>query len=268
MAMAEQATATGPRTFSSDKPVVLVTGGAQGIGQGVAGELLARGWRVVICDVDETAATAFASQSESSELLALEADVASESDVARVIRETVAWGGRLDALVNNAGIADPFSGSIETLALADWQRRIDVNLTGAFLTAKHAVPHLRKAGGAIVNMASTRALQSEPDCEAYAASKGGLVALTHALAVSLGPDVRVNAVSPGWIDVRGQQTGAPDALEPLSDADHRQHPVGRVGHAGDIAAAVAYLISSEAGFVTGQNLVIDGGMTRRMIYEE
>ncbi|HAC30043.1 MAG TPA: oxidoreductase, partial [Marinobacter hydrocarbonoclasticus] len=151
--------------------------------------------------------------------------------------------------------------------LEQWQRRMDVNLTGPFLVSKHAIPHLRKARGVIVNMASTRALQSEPDTEAYAATKGGLVALTHALAISLGPEIRVNCISPGWIDTRDWQ-GSEQAVEPLSEADHQQHPAGRVGSPEDIASLVAYLISSEAGFVTGQNFVVDGGMTRKMIYHE
>jgi len=163
--------------------------------------------------------------------------------------------GRLDALVNNAGLTGPDDGPLEKLALKDWNRRIGVNLTGAFLMAKHCIPQLRKHRGAIVNIASTRALQSEPDTEAYSASKGGLVAFTHALANSLGPAVRVNCISPGWI-----------AHQPVSRKDHAQHPVGRVGQSEDVAALVAYLVSDGAGFVTGQNFVIDGGMTRKMIY--
>jgi len=163
--------------------------------------------------------------------------------------------GRLDALVNNAGLTGPDDGPIEKLALRDWNRRIGTNLTGAFLMAKHTVPHLRRARGAIVNIASTRALQSEPDTEAYSASKGGLVALTHALANSLGPEIRVNCVSPGWI-----------AHQPVRRKDHAQHPAGRVGRDQDVAELVAYLLSDAAGFVTGQNFVIDGGMTRKMIY--
>ncbi|MCP1366861.1 SDR family oxidoreductase, partial [Halomonas sp. BBD48] len=120
----------------------------------------------------------------------------------------------------------------------------------------------------IINMASTRALQSEPHCEAYAAAKGGLLAMTHALAISLGPEVRVNAICPGWIE-----TGPWQKSDQRSSPEHRaidrdQHPVGRIGEPEDIAAAVAFLAGDEAGFITGQEFVIDGGMTRKMIYAE
>ena len=173
------------------------------------------------------------------------------------VRAVVKQFGRLDALVNNAGLTGPDDGPLEKLALKDWNRRIGVNLTGAFLMAKHCATHLRAARGAIVNIASTRALQSEPHTEAYSASKGGLVALTHALAMSLGPRVRVNCISPGWI-----------AHQPVKrKKDHAQHPAGRVGRGADVAELVAYLLSDAAGFVTAQNFVIDGGMTRKMIYE-
>jgi NAD(P)-dependent dehydrogenase (short-subunit alcohol dehydrogenase family) len=162
--------------------------------------------------------------------------------------------GRLDALINNAGLADPADAPVEKLSLNDWNRRIGVNLTGVFLMTKHCTPHLRKANGAIVNIASIRALQSEPHTEAYAASKGGVVALTHALAMSLGPQVRVNCISPGWMKTR------------LGRKDQVQHPVGRAGRPEDIGEMIAFLISDAAGFITGQNFVVDGGMTRKMIY--
>lgn len=248
--------------------VALVTGAAQGIGRGISHYLLEKNWRVVLFDIDEAAGQQCLKQlPEGRGATFIAGDVANESDVVRCLEHTLQWGGRLDALINNAGLADPHSGPLEELELADWQRRLDVNLTGPFLMAKHAVRALRAAKGAIVNIASTRAWQSEPHCESYAASKGGIVALTHALAISLGPDVRVNSISPGWIDVRAQQADAPDNLKSLPPGAHAQHPAGRVGKAEDIGSLVAYLASSEAAFVTGQDFIVDGGMTRKMIYE-
>ena len=225
--------------------VALVTGGAQGIGAGIASHLAARGWQVAVADIRGRSPHFF-----------LRCDVAREPDVKRAIGRIIKRFGRLDALVNNAGLAGPHDGPVEKLELRQWNRRLGVNLTGPFLMAKHCVPHLRRARGAIVNIASTRALQSEPDTEAYSASKGGLVALTHALANSLGPQIRVNCVSPGWI---AHQTK-------VGKQDHLQHPVGRVGRVEDIAAMVAFLLSDASGFTTGQNFVVDGGMTRKMIY--
>jgi len=224
--------------------VALVTGGAQGIGQGIARLLAARGWRVAVADLRKHP-----------EFFFVKTDISREAEVRACIRRTVRRFGRLDALVNNAGIADPHNGPVEKLALKEWNRRIGVNLSGAFLMTKHAAAPLRRARGAVVNISSTRALQSEPDSEAYAAAKAGLVGLTHALALSLGPEVRVNCISPGWI-----------AHQPVRNKDHAQHPVGRVGRDQDVAELVAYLISDAAGFVTGQNFIIDGGMTRKMIY--
>lgn len=235
-------------TSEYSKKSVLVTGGARGIGRATARLLAERGYRVALADVKAPAGRAAGPAF-------YRCDVSSEPAVRACVRAATKRFGRLDALINNAAITGPVTGPVEKLALAEWNRRIGTNLTGAFLMAKHCVPHLRAARGAIVNIASTRALQSEPDTEAYAASKGGLVALTHALAMSLGPEVRVNCISPGWI-----------SFAKVSRRDHAQHPVGRVGRDEDIAALVAYLISDAAGFITGQNFVVDGGMTRKMIY--
>ncbi|WP_376097329.1 SDR family oxidoreductase [Roseomonas sp. CCTCC AB2023176] len=147
---------------------------------------------------------------------------------------------------------------LRDLALEDWSRVIATNLTSTYLLARAAEDLLRAAHGSIVAIASTRAHQSEPDTESYAASKGGLVALTHALAISLGPEIRTNVISPGWINVTGDEP---------SRRDHEQHPAGRVGRPEDIAALAAWLLGPESGFVTGAEFVSDGGMTRKMIYE-
>jgi len=248
--------------------VAIVTGGAQGIGRGITEHLAALGMDVVVADIDRDAGleTAEAAASFSGRVVFLATDVGREDSVRTMVERSRDEFSRIDALINNAGIAGANSGPVERLALADWNRRLSINLTGPFLCAKHAVPLLRQSRGSIVNIASTRALQSEPDCEAYAASKGGLVALTHALAVSLGPEIRANAISPGWIDVRHWRKKSHRSAQSLTEADHAQHPVGRVGQPSDIAALAAYLISDSAGFITGQNFIVDGGMTRRMIY--
>lgn len=244
--------------------VALVTGGSRGIGLGIAAWLIVDGWQVVIADVDRKRGSVVADAlGDNAWFVAL--DVSSETQVITAVAEVLGQFGRLDALVNNAGIADPFNGPLEELSLAQWHRVLSVNLTGAMLLAKHCAPYLRSHQGSIINVSSSRAHQSEPNTEAYSATKGGLLALTHALAVSLGPDIRVNAVSPGWIDSRDPSERR---SEPLSETDHVQHPAGRVGEVEDIASMVAWLLSPEAGFVTGQEFVVDGGMTRKMIYAD
>ncbi|MFS0827812.1 SDR family oxidoreductase [Pseudomonas phoenicis] len=242
--------------------VALVTGAARGIGLGIAAWLICEGWQVVLGDLDRKRGSKVAKAlGDNAWFITL--DVAEEAQVRAAVSEVLGQFGRLDALICNAAVANPDNGPLETLSLAKWNRTLAINLTGPLLLAKHCAPYLRAHGGAIVNIASTRAQQSEPDTEAYAASKGGLVALTHALAVSLGPDIRVNAVSPGWIDARDPSERR---AEPLADEDHAQHPSGRVGTVEDVAALVAWLLSRQSGFVTGQEFVVDGGMTRKMIY--
>lgn len=254
-------------TETTSQPTVFVTGGAQGIGRAIVEHFLDKGFAAMAADIDPEACDELTALHASRPLATARCDVSSETDVRGAIEACLSRFGRLDVLVCNAGIGAPRV-PIETLTLEQWRRVIDVNLTGTFLCAKYAAPHLRTTRGCIVTIASTRALQSEPDTLPYSASKGGIVALTHALAVSLGPEIRVNCISPGWIETRDWQKAA--AREPVhhSEADRAQHPVGRVGRPKDIAATAAWLASPEAGFITGQNIIVDGGMTRKMIYVE
>jgi NAD(P)-dependent dehydrogenase (short-subunit alcohol dehydrogenase family) len=241
-------------------PVALVTGAARGIGRAIALRLLNDGYRVGVVDLTGSGLKrAYAAQAR--RVVLIEGDVADEATASRAVKAVADKFGRLDALVSNAGIM--VRKPLRTLALAEWRKVLDTNLTAAFLFARAAEKPLRAAHGAIVTIASTRVLMSESDTESYSASKGGLVALTHALAVSLGPDVRVNCVSPGWIVARREEEQA------LRRKDHLQHPAGRVGRPEDIAEMIAFLLDGErSGFVTGANFVVDGGMTRKMIYEE
>jgi NAD(P)-dependent dehydrogenase (short-subunit alcohol dehydrogenase family) len=234
--------------ISFDMKHAIITGGAGLIGTGICRALLDAGWRVASFDMKDTD-----EDLQAAGVRHIFCDVGDEASVAGAFAE-LGWEN-LDLLVNNAGVAGPVNGPIQDLSLEDWRRVTDSHLTAAFLMTRSAVP-LMGEGTNIINMASTRAFMSEPQTEAYAASKGGLVALTHALAVSLGPKIRVNAIAPGWISGDAE----------LRTEDHAQHPVGRVGHPQDVAEAVLYLTG--AGFMTGQVLMLDGGMTRKMIYAE
>jgi NAD(P)-dependent dehydrogenase (short-subunit alcohol dehydrogenase family) len=230
--------------------VALVTGGAKGIGAGVAARLAGDGWRVVVADRNPAGSAPAGARY-------VVCEVGDEAAVAALVRSVTETEQRLDALICNAGfmIRKP----IAELSLAEWSSVLATNLTSTFLLVRATEALLRAANGSVVTIASSRARMSEANTESYSASKGGLVALTHALAISLGPDVRVNCVSPGWILTKGP--------EPTAE-EHAFHPAGRVGRAEDIAALVAFLVGPESGFITGAEFVVDGGVTRKMIYPE
>ena len=220
----------------------IVTGGAGLIGQAIIRRLHDDGWEAASFDLAPAATGR-----------SVICDIADEAAVARGFDE-LGWDG-LDLLVNNGGRVADMRLQLADAASETWQAIVGSHLTGAFLMSRAALPRLRD-GGTILMIASTRAAMSEGDDFAYAAAKGGLISLARALAVQLGPKIRVNAIAPGWIS---DGTG-------LSAADHAQHPAGRVGRGDDIANAVLYL--ADAGFVTGQVLTVDGGMTAKMIYLE
>ncbi|MCJ8167490.1 glucose 1-dehydrogenase [Pontibacter sp. E15-1] len=249
---------------------VLITGGAQGIGLGMAQTFAQAGARVVLADKDAEAGAEALQRLSKQNLQAqyIPCDVASEEQVSALLRQVAEAYGQLDALVNNAGIADPFVGSLQEMEMAEFDRVLAVNLRGPLLCAKYALPLLQRAEHpAILNISSTRAFMSEPNTFPYSASKGGLEALTHSLAVSLTAErIRVNAIAPGWIEVGEWQKKSRRHTPQHAAHDKEQHPVGRVGMPEDIAEAALFLCSDKAGFITGQTLTIDGGMTVRMIY--
>lgn len=242
--------------------VVVVTGAANGIGKDVSRAYAKQGAKVVLADVDETEGErhAEAIQRQGGEAIFVKTDVRKEDDILNLVEKTVSTYGTIHILINNAGVSrwkSPYE-----LTIDEWDDIINTNLRSVFLCSREAAKVMRKneSGGSIVNLASTRATMSEPHTEAYAATKGGIVALTHALAISLGDDnITVNAISPGWIETSD--------YDGLREIDHTQHPSNRVGTPADISRACMYLTNSENDFVTGANIVVDGGMTRKMIYE-
>ena len=245
--------------MTPDPRTILITGAAQGIGRCCANHFIQRGWNVVAVDSDAEAGADLLGEYGCERLRFVHGDVADETTAPKSVARALESFGSLHALLNNAAIAQASHGSLDDLPLAQWNRVIGVNLTGAFLMAQHAAPALRATKGSIINVASTRALQSEPHCEAYAASKGGLLALTHALAASLSGAVRVNCISPGWIETCAWRTRSQQKVPQHSEADQAQHWAGRVGRPEDIAALVDFLVSDAAGFITGQKLDVDGG---------
>jgi len=240
--------------------VVIITGAGRGIGRCVAEEFASEGARVIVAEKDTASGSETGRRiiAGGGDAFFIRTDVSIPGEVTDMVRQIVEKYDRVDILVNNAGFGiwkSPLDLSIE-----EWDEVIDTNLRGAFLCTREAARIMKEqGGGSVINIASTRAFMSEPGSEAYAASKGGIVALTHSLAASLAQfHIRVNCISPGWIE-----TGDYDALR---EEDHNQHFSGRVGRPEDIARACLFLGSEGNEFINGENIIIDGGMTRRMIY--
>ena len=241
--------------------VVIVTGGGRGIGRAVAMAYAGEGAHVVIGDIDAVSSdkTLQLIEENGGGGYFIRTDLAVPEDIVNLISETEKRFSAIDILINNAAVSE--HKSPYDLSVDEWDRIINTNLRSVFLCSREAAKVMRKnKKGSIVNISSTRAFMSEPDTEAYAASKGGIVAVTHALAASFAPDnIQVNCISPGWIETGDYNS--------LSKRDHEQHLSGRVGFPEDIARACLYLTDENNNFVNGTNLIIDGGMTRKMIYE-
>lgn len=243
---------------------VFVTGGANGIGRAIVMAFCYAGADVFFCDMDKTAGKQLCEELADYSCTYIYADVAVVSNLQNALNSVLNQKGDVDILINNVGISK--FGSILDVSVEDFERVLDINLRSVFVTSKILAQHRSRkesenAYGRIINMSSTRYLMSEPDTEAYAASKGGIVSLTHALAVSLSKyNITVNCISPGWID-----TGH---YGELKETDHRQHLSGRVGIPEDIAQLCLFLCEPANNFINGQNIVVDGGMTKKMIYAE
>jgi len=248
---------------------VLITGGAAGIGRCLTLSFAQAGASVIFADRDQEAGaeteTLLAEQGLSAHFIL--ADLAEKEPIISLARQTITLAPTgLSVLIHNAAIANAHAAHLFSSDPDAFDTVLSVNLAAPFHLTRLLKASLIQAGGCVINLASTRAYQSEPQSEGYAASKGGIVALTHALAISLGEQgVRVNAIAPGWIDTTKWQKGSPGPAT-WSIEEQRQHPAGRIGRPADIAAACFFLASPDAGFITGQTLVIDGGMTRKMIY--
>lgn len=251
--------------------VALVTGGAQGIGRGIALRLLrlaADPWSVVVVDRSQEGLDDLKTCIDTEcadRLLLVTGDTGSRACAVIAVEQTIARFSRLDLLVNNSG-GGGLGLKLEDVTEAQWHSIIDSNLSSTFFFSQVSAAHLEKVHGSIVNISSTRAVQSEPGSFPYSAAKGGVESLTHALAASLTGRVNVNCLRLGWIDVSSRAYGPDRNQIPLSEADHSQHFAGRVGSADDVADAVLFL--SRSPFICGEVLTIDGGMTRKMIYHE
>lgn len=248
--------------------VAVVTGAAMGIGKGIAMVLAREGARVVVADIEEAEGrkTADAIRDAGGQALFVACDVSQEEQVRRLVETTVRHFGGIDILVNNAGIG--VYTPVHETTLEAWNRCLAVNLTGVFLCSKYALPYLRRSGhGAIINIASVHAYQNVGGTAPYAASKGGVVALTRVMAIDYAPDnVRVNAVCPGWIDTPliqriFRESGDPEGMR---QRVAQRQLLRRLGTPEDVGYAVAYLASDEASFVTGTSLFVDSGLTAQL----
>lgn len=240
--------------------ICVVTGGANGIGRCVAEKFTEAGAFVAFVDTDDAAGRRLAARLGDGALF-FPGDIAEEQTLHAFAEKVVRRFGRVDYLINNACISR--KGILSGCSWDNFNYVLKIGVSAPYMLTMLLLPHFAEHAS-VVNIASTRATMSQPDTESYTAAKGGISALTHALAVSLAGRIRVNAISPGWIETSAYHDGAKEPA--FSSQDLAQHPAGRVGMPEDIAKTVLYLCSDNAGFIDGENIAIDGGMTRQMIY--
>ncbi|MDP4093310.1 MAG: SDR family oxidoreductase [Bacillota bacterium] len=243
--------------------VCVITGGANGIGLCIAREFAGQGAKVAIIDLNEEAGAKVLKEIKEygSEGLFYKGDISDKLTVKNFSEKVLETFGNIDYLINNAMLTK--KGILSGCDFDDFNYVLRVGITAPYMLAKLFLGHFNK-DGAIVNICSTRAFMSQADTESYTAAKGGIAALTHALAISLAGKVRVNSISPGWIDVNANFNE--NYEENHTEADKKQHLVKRVGKPQDIAKAVLFLCGNESSFITGENITVDGGMTHQMIY--
>lgn len=242
--------------------VVVVTGGANGIGRATVEGFLARGAAVAVIDTDQESGAMLQKKFAKAPLFFYEGDIAEKDTLSAFVEAVKQRFGKVDFLINNACVSK--KGILSDCSYEDFSYVLALGVTAPYMLTRLLLPILQP-GAAIINIASSRAFMSQEDTESYSAAKGGISALTHALSVSLAGRARVNAISPGWIDTGAYQKD-PDYVPDYSAGDLLQHPVGRVGNPTDIVETVLFLCSDAAGFITGQNITIDGGMSKLMIY--
>jgi len=244
--------------------VCVVTGGANGIGRCISENFYKQGAFVACIDTDRVSGDHLQSEFKNDQFFFYCGDITEEAILIDFSKQVINRFHQVDCLIHNACISN--GGILTDCGYEDFNYVLKLGITAPYMLTKLFLPHFAK-GACVINISSTRAFMSQPNTESYTAAKGGITALTHSLSISLSGKVRVNSVSPGWIDTCAYQKEEKSTSH-VSTSDSLQHPAGRIGNPQDIADTVLFLCSEKAGFITGENITVDGGMTKQMIYHQ